>query len=119
LFLAGDKRRDLIPEALHEAHIPFHELQTYATCPHPALADRLNSLSNEGGWLVFFSPSGIKFILEACPHMKNRLFGGAFKIAAIGPTTADFIIHELGFKVDVVADKPDAEHLMDAMIQID
>ncbi|OBZ85070.1 Uroporphyrinogen-III synthase [Choanephora cucurbitarum] len=120
LFLAGDKRHDLIPEALSEAHIPFHEIQTYATCPHPALATHLNLLvNNKPGWLVFFSPSGIQFILSIAPKIKDQLFSGAYKIATIGPTTADFIIHELGFKVDVVPDKPDVEHLIHAMIQID
>ncbi|KAI8079041.1 tetrapyrrole biosynthesis, uroporphyrinogen III synthase [Gilbertella persicaria] len=120
LFLAGDKRRDLIPEALHEAHIPFHEVQTYATCPHPELKNRMKHLDyHEGEWLVFFSPSGIKFIKDASPDSMSTLFGGLFRIAAIGPTTADFITKDLNFQVDVVADKPDAEHLFDAMVQFD
>ncbi|CAO3669193.1 unnamed protein product [Rhizopus microsporus] len=118
LFLAGDKRRDVIPQALTEAKIPFLEVQTYATCPHPDLPARLQQLEQaEAEWAVFFSPSGLKFIQSALPTSK-LLQSGQIKIAAIGPTTADYI-HALGLTVHAVAEKPDAKHLVDAVVKFD
>jgi uroporphyrinogen-III synthase len=119
LFLAGDKRREIIPEALNAAHISFREIKSYVTCAHPDLAHRIkkdddNTLLQAADWTVYFSPSGLKFLLN---HLdENTHFLAKSKIASIGPTTSDYIINELGLNVHVEAEKPDAEHLVDAMI---
>ncbi|KAI8994803.1 tetrapyrrole biosynthesis, uroporphyrinogen III synthase [Pilobolus umbonatus] len=121
LFLAGDKRRDLIPQALSKADIPFLELQTYATCCHPNLQDSLSKIRfNPSDWCLYFSPSGVKFILSVNPWLQEYLFTSdhAPKIAAIGPTTADYI-HEIGGDVHVIADEPDAYHIMGGIVHYD
>ncbi|KAI7900072.1 uroporphyrinogen-III synthase, partial [Cokeromyces recurvatus] len=122
LFLAGDKRRDIIPEALNQAKLPFREIQSYSTCVHPNLAHRMQGLDMRADWAVYFSPSGLKFILSTIDQqIKEKLFTvrNHPKIAVIGPTTSDYIINELSFHVNVVADKPNAEHLVNAIIAYD
>ncbi|KAG1446182.1 hypothetical protein G6F56_009657 [Rhizopus delemar] len=119
LFLAGDKRRDLIPQTLDKAGIPFRELQSYATCAHPDLTRRLESLEKrEAQWAVYFSPSGLKYIQSSFPKSKLLQPSNSLKIAVIGPTTGDYI-KELGLPVKVVAEKPDAQHLVNGMVQFD
>lgn len=120
LFLAGDKRRDLIPQALDKANIPFRELQSYATCAHPDLLNRLRTLETQDNahWAVYFSPSGLKFIKSSLPTSKLLLSSNKIKIAAIGPTTADYI-KQLNLFVHVVAEKPDPQHLINAIVQYD
>lgn len=124
LFLAGDKRRDLIPHGLESANLEYHEIQSYATCPHRDLSKNIENLP-ESDWLVYFSPSGLQFILSSVDSATKEKFLAAsvnstvIKTAAIGPTTADYIVEELGFKPHVMADKPDAQHLVHAILQFD
>jgi uroporphyrinogen-III synthase len=121
LFLAGDKRRDLIPAKLKEASIDFNEIQSYVTCVHPDLSDALKQLQKMPDWVVYFSPSGLKF-LQDTPTYKSLAASVACKctkIAAIGPTTADYITDTLDLISDVVAEKPEAQHLINAIIQFD
>jgi uroporphyrinogen-III synthase len=121
LFLAGDKRRDVIPEALNKAHLSFREIQTYATCVHPQLAERMKK-PIVADWAVYFSPSGLKFILSAVGELTTQKLlvkEDHPRIAAIGPTTANYIQDDLGLSVDVMAEQPDAEHILKAMIEYD
>ncbi|KAI8984093.1 tetrapyrrole biosynthesis, uroporphyrinogen III synthase [Mycotypha africana] len=165
LFLAGDKRRDVIPEALKEAHVPYKELQVYATCAHPHLKQNLTtylakycllendptikagsdavtttSMMTTEWWTVYFSPSGIKFILSNVddPNTREILLAATSgqdnkkemtkeerhhrrrpRIAAIGPTTADYLSTSLNIRPDVIADKPDAVHLVQSILNFD
>jgi uroporphyrinogen-III synthase len=121
LFLAGDKRRDLIPDGLKSANLEFHEIQSYATCPHSDLKKSIENLPT-ADWLVYFSPSGLKFILSSIDAVTKEKFlatSATLHTAAIGPTTADYIIEELGLTPHVMAEKPDAQHLVNAIIQFD
>lgn len=121
LFLAGDKRRDVIPEALSKAHLSFREVQTYATCVHPQLVERMKK-PLIADWAVYFSPSGLKFILSSVDEStkQNLLVAKQHpKIAAIGPTTADYIRDDLGLNIDVMAEEPDAEHILKAIMEYD
>ncbi|KAI8886877.1 tetrapyrrole biosynthesis, uroporphyrinogen III synthase [Backusella circina FSU 941] len=120
LFLAGDKRRDLIPETLNEHAIRYREIQSYATCGHADLSKQINDVeSHTSDWFVFFSPSGIKFILSDKNVRTNfiKMIRSA-KVAAIGPTTEDYL-KELEVNVNVTAEKPDAMHLFQAIERYD
>lgn len=117
LFLAGDKRREIIPEALSAAHIPLREIKSYVTCVHPDLANRIKQDDKallQADWTVYFSPSGLKFLLNQLDD-KTRFLANS-NIASIGPTTSDYITNELGYQVQVEAEKPDAEHLVQAIL---
>lgn len=128
LFLAGDKRRDLIPTELHAAHLDFLELQSYVTCAHPDLSFNASHLlldsTAAADWFVYFSPSGLKFLLDSMDSdTKQSLFNacqsGQSKIASIGPTTSDYILNQFNFPAHVMAQEPDAQHLLDAILQFD
>ncbi|KAL9552922.1 hypothetical protein MBANPS3_003538 [Mucor bainieri] len=117
LFLAGDKRREIIPEALSAAHISLREIKSYVTCVHPDLTNRIkqdNKALLQADWTVYFSPSGLKFLLDQLDD--KTLFLANSNIASIGPTTSDYITNELGYQVQVEAEKPDAEHLVQAIL---
>ncbi|KAI9269405.1 tetrapyrrole biosynthesis, uroporphyrinogen III synthase [Sporodiniella umbellata] len=119
LFLAGDKRRDLIPQTLSEAGIPFQELQSYRTCAHPQLLSRLEQLQNQQArWAVYFSPSGLNFIQSTLPLSQLLHPPPHLLLAAIGPTTGDAIT-QLGLPLHLVAPLPDPHHLVQAMVQAD
>ncbi|KAI9365146.1 tetrapyrrole biosynthesis, uroporphyrinogen III synthase [Pilaira anomala] len=123
LFLAGDKRRDLIPTELNAAQLDFLELQSYVTCAHPDLSSNANN-NLLADWFVYFSPSGLKFLLDSIDsHTKQSLFNacqsGQSKIASIGPTTSDYILDQFNFPAHVMAQAPDAQHLLDAILQFD
>ncbi|KAI9020852.1 tetrapyrrole biosynthesis, uroporphyrinogen III synthase [Phycomyces nitens] len=113
LFLSGDKRRDVIPRRMAEASIKVHEIKSYATCPHPLLKEHLDTIKPcLDDWAVYFSPSGIRFIVDALGSLPVT------KVAAIGPTTAEYL-EQLGLTVHVVADHPDAVHLVSSMAAYD
>ncbi|CEP17037.1 hypothetical protein [Parasitella parasitica] len=116
LFLAGDKRREIIPEALSVAHIALREIKSYVTCAHPDLENsiRQGDILFRADWAVYFSPSGLKFLVNKLGS-KTHLLANT-KIASIGPTTSDYITNQLKLNVDIEAKKPDAEHLVNAII---
>ncbi|KAI8071695.1 tetrapyrrole biosynthesis, uroporphyrinogen III synthase [Gongronella butleri] len=111
LFLAGDKRRDVLPSRLADLGFDMEEVQTYATVCHPALQQRVNehrdALTSPEHWIAFFSPSGVDYA-------RNFLSLDHAKIAAIGPTTAAHL-KQLGYPVLAVAARPDAAHLVQAI----
>jgi len=103
LFASGNRRRDTIPHGLARAGIPVAEQQVYETVVRtdvelPALVD----------WLVLFSPSGI-LALEA-----SGIDPGGYRLAAIGPTTAQ-ALKERGHFVQAVASTPTPERLVRAI----
>ncbi|KAG2197607.1 hypothetical protein INT47_006670 [Mucor saturninus] len=111
LFLAGDKRRDLIPTELKAARFHVHEIQSYATTRHANLPNRLSQLTSLSSWYVYFSPSGLHYVLDCIdPHQLNGY------LAAIGPTTAE-AMEQAGLKPDVTSSAPDAQHLLDAIVR--
>ncbi|CAO3576507.1 unnamed protein product [Absidia cylindrospora] len=116
LFLAGDKRREQLPTQLREAGYQLTEIQTYETCRHPDLAHHLihqhsSSLSGDD-WSVFFSPSGVDYVLSLQQQLPST------KIAAIGHTTATHL-QSLGYQVHAIAAKPNIAHLLDAIVDYD
>ncbi|KAI8335686.1 tetrapyrrole biosynthesis, uroporphyrinogen III synthase [Chlamydoabsidia padenii] len=112
LFLAGDKRRNELPNRLVQGGYRLTEIQTYQTCRHPDLPRRLSALQQqEQDWSVFFSPSGVDYFLSLQPTCRS-------KIAAIGNTTASHL-QQLGYHVHAIASKPDITHLLNAMVDYD
>ncbi|KAI7875988.1 tetrapyrrole biosynthesis, uroporphyrinogen III synthase, partial [Lichtheimia hyalospora FSU 10163] len=115
LFLAGDKRRDVLPDCMAEANIPMLEIQAYKTCMHPQLKDHLNSLTyTKDDWFVLFSPSGVDYIKQLGKHPMLA----SCKLAAIGPTTSDHL-QQMGLTVHAVAEKPRASFVTDAIVAYD
>ncbi|RMH67105.1 MAG: uroporphyrinogen-III synthase, partial [Bacteroidetes bacterium] len=105
LFLCGDRRRDDVPHRLTEAGLAVEECVVYRT--HVRAGVKLPPAS-PGGWLVFFSPSGV----EAVHPGEVRASG--WRVAAIGPTTASALA-EAGIRASAVAAEPTPEALLAAL----
>lgn len=115
LYLVGDKTKDTLATLLSRAEIPLGQIQVYETFPCPTLqADIAHILHTEQGgsrfdWTVFFSPSGAKLVL---PHISQSAMP---KIAAIGPTTRDYLANEINVPIGAMADAPTPEALVEAI----
>ncbi|MFO8098099.1 MAG: uroporphyrinogen-III synthase [Salinibacter sp.] len=109
LFLSGNRRRETLPDALHDAGVAFEEQVVYETKPRSTLAVPSPA---ETDWLVVFSPSG----LEALSAAQVPL--AAYRVAAIGPTTAG-ALRTAGETVAAVADAPNPDALVQAIRDAD
>lgn len=108
LFVCGNRRRDDLPNTLRQAGTPFEELVVYET----VLRSDLNLPSPaEGDWLVFFSPSGTQAVNSYAPEQMQ-----GYRLAAIGPTTAD-ALRDLGLVPQAVASEPSPAALVAAVEQ--
>ncbi|KAF7327870.1 Uroporphyrinogen-III synthase [Mycena kentingensis (nom. inval.)] len=119
-YLTGDKNRDTLPDILHAAGLKTAPLQVYETRGSSTFTEDLKralALPNPQWWIVFFAPSAAEFV---SPFLREHfLLDGsedAAKVAAIGPTTANFLRDQLRLTVDAVAQKPTPEHLLRAII---
>lgn len=132
LFLVGEKRRDIIPKTLQSQSLPatqrlhVDELEVYETGEMKAFKSNFSDLwssnnakSLEIQWVVVFSPTGCKAMLEVI-RSQNFSLGSQVstptQVATIGPTTKDFLEKELGFKPDVCAEKPSPEGVGEAIL---
>jgi uroporphyrinogen-III synthase len=108
LFLSGNRRRETIPSGLREAGLSFEEEVVYETHPRTDL-----TLPDGGGWLVFFSPSGLEAV-----RASDLEEGADYRVAAIGPTTAA-ALRDAGVAVAAVADHPSPDALAAALERTD
>ncbi|KAF7205046.1 transcript variant X3 [Nothobranchius furzeri] len=96
--------------------VPLETLTVYQTTEHPDLEKNLkNYFTKQGipGSVGFFSPSGVKFCLEAVRRLSGEQLT-QIKFAAIGPTTRDAMAAE-GLCVSCTAEQPTAQHLAAAI----
>lgn len=114
LFLAGDKRRDELPNLMKSASIPVDEINVYQTQLRSDLDQCLQRIitTSKLDWVVLFSPSGS----SAYDIISHRLSETELpRLAAIGDTTSKHL-KDRGYRVHAVADKPDAYHLTRAVV---
>lgn len=108
LFLAGDRRRDALPETLAEAGVRLEERTVYRTVADvPAVADAEAALA-EATAVVFFSPSGVEALVDGGADVQ------ALAAVAIGPTTAAALRSEGVARVHTAA-RPDAAGVVEAV----
>ena len=115
LYLVGDKRRETISSVLFSNGLKISELHVYTTAPAEAFDTAFKEVVQQSRgkrieWLVFFSPSGVKLALPLAKSL-----GLEPRLAAIGPTTRAYLENEARVTVDAMADKPDAEALLQAL----
>ncbi len=99
LLPVSDIHKQEIPNLLKKEKLNFKKVVMYRT-----VSSDLSDLSDVNyDMLVFFSPSGIKSLLQNFPDFKqnNTL------IASFGPTTAKAVI-KAGLKLDLPAPQPNA-----------
>lgn len=118
LFLTGEIRKDIVPKKLLSNGFNLRELVAYRTENRQDIIERYmeinsklfdSSSHNDENWIVFFSPQGTEGIVD---HIQNNHI--AFKIAAIGPTTEEYLLNK-GVTPDVVCKKPTADSLLEGI----
>lgn len=123
VFFTGQTRRDIIPRRLAEAGVNLTEQVVYRTLPLDDIETRVKQRviesvkAQQGGpqdlhYLVFFSPAETDSLVEALNEMEGEK---NCYIVAIGPTTKEFL-EKNNLPVDVMAEKPDAVHLLKGII---
>lgn len=127
LFLVGEQRRDIIPKMLQSEdlddsqRIGVGELVVYETGEMQSFQSQFSELWHKNStklqWVVVFSPTGCKAMLESLSLLDPQT--GILKeeisvqrrpyIATIGPTTRDYLKKKFNFEPDVCAEKPSPE----------
>jgi uroporphyrinogen-III synthase len=97
-----------IPELLDEAKVVYTKAILYKT-----ISSDLSDLKDVNyDILVFYSPSGIKSLLQNFPDFQQN----DIKIASFGPTTAQ-AVKEAGLRLDIQAPNPQAPSMTMALEQ--
>lgn len=139
LYLTGDKNRDTLSRVVRDGLggvETLKELRVYATRGVENIEHTLERALEgatdddcEPWWIVFFAPSSaahvtpalrVHFSLEmrespGTNEKKNQLRRA--RVAAIGPTTRDYMRDKIGVCVDAVPDTPSADSLISALLQ--
>lgn len=126
-----------LQEGLTKGSRVFTELRVYDTFARPTLNGDVASILEDidearTTWLAFFSPSSAEMVTDALLSIeperqreadtsrhgqdKRRRKGllASFRIAAIGETTARYLVDQ-GVEVDAVARQPTARGLLEAI----
>jgi uroporphyrinogen-III synthase len=142
LFPVGEQRRDIIPKTLASESLPAAErtpvveLVVYETGEMATFEEDFTLLVREAKktgvkeqWVVVFSPQGCEAMLMGLGWLEtsNGKFSEArrkatstpmrTRIAAIGPTTKQYLIEQFGFQPDVVAEKPSPEGVAEVILE--
>ena len=97
LYITSDIRNEETMSILENTKINFDQAIMYRTVSNHISEDELKDYD----MLVFFSPAGIKSLLESVPNMEQ---GDRF-IASFGSTTAQ-AVHDAGLRLDLEAPSP-------------
>lgn len=118
LYLVGDKRKDTLPSLLRQQGISMHEIRAYETFQSNSFEADYEGLRKQVPfeWIVFFSPSGAKLLLPLLQHSTVDLVP---RLAAIGPTTRDYLVEQCNLEVCAMADSPNPKSLVNAIRKAD
>lgn len=97
LYITSDIRNEETMSVLENAKINFNQAIMYRTVSTKISEEELHDYD----MLVFFSPAGIKSLLENAPNIQQ----GDRVIASYGSTTAQ-AVHEAGLRLDLEAPSP-------------
>lgn len=117
LYPCGNLNRDELNTLLLNQDRDFRALTTYQTSAHPSLRQTIEKLAK--GQMpdvaVFFSPSGVKFVVPEFEELDVSLAG--VKIVAIGPTTNAALV-EYQLPVFGVCPSPTPDGLMHVLASV-
>jgi uroporphyrinogen-III synthase len=114
LFPCGNLKQDILEKNLNERSIQLECVEVYETIPHPNLESAIKRLKEEDDidFIVFFSPSGIKYSLPFAIHHNLEL--SKFKLIAIGPSTRR-CLSDNNLKCYATCEKPSPESLLNVL----
>ncbi|ANB15956.1 uroporphyrinogen-III synthase HEM4 [Sugiyamaella lignohabitans] len=123
VFFTGVTRRDIIPLKISQTPgLSLTEKVVYKTKAisniKPRLQETISAYSSatvqkgDSPWIVFFSPASAEDVVQVLLSTSRS----RFRLAAIGPTTEAFL-KENNLPPDAVAERPDAEHLIRAILK--
>lgn len=113
LFPSGNLRQETLEKSLNESGIEVESLEVYETIPHASLDESIENLKTEKvDFLVYFSPSGVKFSLPILK--KHQIDLSKLKIIAIGPSTKKSL-DENDLQCYRTCSKPSPESLIETL----
>uniref|UniRef100_A0A8C1JXT1 Uroporphyrinogen-III synthase n=1 Tax=Cyprinus carpio TaxID=7962 RepID=A0A8C1JXT1_CYPCA len=113
-FPCGSIKREVLPTALRNNHVPLETLTVYQTSEHPDLQKNITEYFTQQ---VCRCHSPVCVCVGVCVDVGERLSGSQLEkltFASIGPTTAD-ALRSHGLTVSCCAEKPTAKHLAAAI----
>ncbi|MDQ6710438.1 MAG: hydroxymethylbilane synthase [Candidatus Dormibacteraeota bacterium] len=105
--------RDVLPDRLRAQGATVEVIETYRAVPPPGLAERLPALLADVDVVTLTSSSTVRNFVAAIPR---DAVPAECRIACIGPITAA-TAHELGLRVDIIAQEYTARGLVDALVR--
>ena len=113
LFPSGNLKQETLEKSLNENSIEVQNVEVYETVVHSELESSIKELKTAKiDFLVFFSPSGVKFSLPFLLKHEVKLDG--IKIIAIGPSTKKYL-EENDLKCSQMCSKPTPESLLEVL----
>lgn len=113
LFPSGNLKQDVLEKSLKDQAIEVESVEAYETVQHPTLDESIEVLKSvEIDFLVFFSPSGIKFSLPILK--KHEIDLRDLKIIALGPSTRKSL-EESGLECHRMCSSPTPGDLLAAL----
>lgn len=114
LFPCGNLKQDILQKKLKEYKFKLEPIEVYETIPHADIESSLERISGEKvDFLVYFSPSGVKFTIEILKKLKFDL--NSLKFIAIGPSTRK-ALEEFGISPYRTCDKPSPDGLLKSLM---
>jgi uroporphyrinogen-III synthase len=112
LFPSGNLKQDVLEKSLKSSSIEVESVEVYETIANPNLAKSIEELDIKLQFVVFFSPSGVKFTL---PIFKSlAITTENLKFIAIGPSTKA-CLEENGLQCFKMCAKPSPDSLLDVL----
>jgi uroporphyrinogen-III synthase len=116
LFPCGNQKQDILGSNLRANSIQLESIEVYETIPHSNLQNAIRGLEKEKEihYIVYFSPTGVKFSLPFI-RILHDINLEIIKLIAIGPSTQK-CLHENNLQCFKMCDKPSPESLLDCLI---
>lgn len=115
LFPCGNQKQDILGENLRANNIQLEPVEVYETISHPNLEYAIEEIKqdNDINFIVYFSPTGVKYSL---PFIKKHGVDLTHvKFIAIGPSTQK-CLQQFGLTCFKMCEKPSPDSLLNCLI---
>lgn len=112
MFPSGNLKQDSLEKSLEASGIKVEPVEVYETIANPDLRKSIEEFGSKMDFVVFFSPSGVKFTLPILQLLE--ISTESLKFIAIGPSTKASM-EENGLKCYKMCAKPSPESLLETL----